>query len=44
MDVSLNNRVCKWKHRAKGMGKGNPKADAIEISYGDSKRSGLHKV
>jgi hypothetical protein len=37
MDVLFNNRVCKWKCRAKGMGKGNPKADIIEMSYCDSK-------
>jgi hypothetical protein len=35
MDILLNNRVWGWKHRVKGMGKGNPKVDAIEMSYGD---------
>jgi hypothetical protein len=30
-------RFKKEKCRAKGMGKGNPKVDAIEMSYGDLK-------
>jgi hypothetical protein len=37
MDISLNNKVRRWKHRAKGMGKGNPKTHVIEMSYGNLK-------
>jgi hypothetical protein len=37
MDFLLNNKVERWKHRARGIAKGNPKVDAIEMSYTDLK-------
>jgi hypothetical protein len=37
MDILLSNKVEEEKHRAKGIGKGIPNVDVIEMSHGDSK-------